>query len=80
MNYSNMLVIPNGLPDTLFGVLAIITVVVLIYTFGFSELMKKKISKLKEAKRAAVDGLMLQKIRIIIHFKGLKIIMHNLNI
>ena len=63
MKYSNMLVIPNGLPDTLFGVLAIITLVVLIYTFGFSELMKKKISKLKEAKRVAVDGLMLQKIR-----------------
>ncbi|WP_026658630.1 hypothetical protein [Butyrivibrio sp. AC2005] len=63
MNYSNMLVIPNGLSDTLFGVLAIITLAVLIYTFGFSELMKKKISKLKEAKRTAVDGLMLQKIR-----------------
>ena len=28
-----------------------------------TELMKKKISKLKEAKRVAVDGLMLQKIR-----------------
>ncbi len=63
MNYSNMLVIPNGLPDTLFGVLAIITLVVLIYTFGFSELMKRKIVKLKEAKRVAVEGLMLQKIR-----------------
>ena len=63
MKYSNMLVITNGLPDTLFGVLTIITLVVLIYTFGFSELMKKKISKLKEAKRVAVDGLMLQKIR-----------------
>ena len=63
MEYSNMLVITNGLPDTLFGVLTIITLVVLIYTFGFSELMKKKISKLKEAKRVAVDGLMLQKIR-----------------
>lgn len=63
MNYSNMLVIPNGLPDTLFGVLAIITLIILIYTFGFSELMKKKISKLKEAKRVAVDGLTLQKIR-----------------
>lgn len=63
MNYSNMLVIPNGLSDTLFGVLAIIALVVIIYTFGFSELMKKKISKLKEAKRVAVDGLMLQKIR-----------------
>lgn len=63
MKYSNMLVIPNGLSDTLFGVLTIITLVILIYTFGFSELMKKKISKLKEAKRVAVDGLMLQKIR-----------------
>lgn len=63
MNYSNTLVIPNGLNDTLFGILAIITAVVLIYTFGFSELMKKKISKLKDAKRVAVDGLMLQKIR-----------------
>lgn len=63
MKYSNMLVITNGLPDTLFGVLTIITLVVLIYTFGFSELMKKKISKLKEAKRVAVDGLMLHKIR-----------------
>ncbi len=63
MKYSNMLVIPNGLPDTLFGVLAIITLVVLIYTFGFSELMKRKIVKLKEAKRVAVEGLMLQKIR-----------------
>ena len=63
MNYSNMLVIPNGLSDTLFGVLAIITLIILIYTFGFSELMKKKISKLKEAKRVAVDGLMRQKIR-----------------
>ncbi len=63
MNYSNMLVIQNGLPDTLFGVLAIITVVVLVYTFGFSELMKKKIAKLKEARRVAIDGLNLQKMR-----------------
>ena len=63
MHYSNMLVIPNGMPDTLFGVLLIITISVLIYTFVFSELMKKKVSKLKEAKRVAVNGLNLKKMK-----------------
>ncbi len=63
MYYSDMLTIPNGVPDTFFGVIAIITVFVLIYTFAFSELMRKKIRKLKEAKRAAVDGLNMQKMR-----------------
>ena len=63
MHYSNMLTIQNGIPEAMFGVLAIITLIVLIYTFGFSELMKRKISKLKEAKRVAIEGLTLQKIR-----------------
>ncbi|ADL36431.1 hypothetical protein bpr_IV066 (plasmid) [Butyrivibrio proteoclasticus B316] len=63
MYYSDMLKIPNGMPESLFGVLLIITLAVLIYTFGFSELMKKKTKKLKEAKRVAVDGLTLQKMR-----------------
>ncbi len=63
MYYSDMLKIPNGMPDTFFGVLAIITLVVLIYTFGFSELMKKKNAKLREAKRVAVEALTLQKMK-----------------
>ena len=63
MNYSNTLTIPNGMPESPFGVLAIVTLVVLIYTFGFSELTKKKIAKLKEARRVAIDGLNLQKMR-----------------
>ncbi len=63
MNYSNMLTIPNGMPESLFGVMAIVTLVVLIYTFGFSELTKKRIAKLKEARRVCIDGLNLQKMR-----------------
>ncbi len=63
MYYSDMLVIPNGMPDTFFGVLVIITLSVLIYTFIFAELSKRKIAKLKEAKRIAVEGLTLQKMR-----------------
>ncbi len=63
MYYSDMLKIPNGMHDTFFGILAIITLVVLAYTFGYSELTRKKIGKLKEAKRAAVDGLTLQKMK-----------------
>ena len=63
MYYSDMLKIPNGMQDTFFGILAIITLVVLAYTFGYSELTRKKISKLKEAKRTAVEGLTLQKMR-----------------
>ena len=62
MLYSDMLVIPDGSPEIFFGVLAIITTVILIYAFAFSELMRKKTAKLKEAKRLAVEGLNVRKL------------------
>ncbi len=61
MYYSNMITIPNGTNDTFFGVIAIITVIVLIYTFAYSEITKRKIKNLVKAKAAAVEGLNLRK-------------------
>ncbi len=63
MTFSNMLVIEDGSQETFFGVLTIIVVISLIYTFAFVELSHKKISKAKEAKRVAVEGLNRKKIR-----------------
>lgn len=62
MLYQNMLVINDGSPDTFFGILAIIAVVVLIYALAFSEIAKKRIAKAKEAKRLAVEGLNIRKL------------------
>lgn len=63
MNYNNMLVIQNGVQDSFFGILAIITVTVLIYTLFYIELTKKKTQKLKKAKRIVVEGLNLQRMK-----------------
>lgn len=57
MYYNNTLTITNNLNDSFFIVLAIITITVVLYAIGFSEISRKKIEKLKEAKRIAVAGL-----------------------
>ena len=63
MIYQDLLVIKDGSPDTFFGVLTIITVVVLIYALAFSEIARKRVAKAKEAKRVAVEGLNMRKLQ-----------------
>ncbi len=63
MLFKNMLPIPDGAQDTLFGFLAIIAVVVLVYAFGFSEIARRRVAKAREAKRLAVEGLNLLKMQ-----------------
>lgn len=63
MIFQDLLVINDGSPDTFFGVLAIITVIVLLYSLTFAEIARKKVVKIKEAKRVAVEGLNLRKLQ-----------------
>ena len=62
MTFNNMLVIPDGAPETFFGVMVIICITVLIYTLAFAELQKKKTRILKLAKIAAIEGLNRRKL------------------
>lgn len=63
MPYSNMLLIPDGTPDTFFGVLAIVTITIVLYVLIYIELTKKRTALLRKAKRVAVEGLNLQKMK-----------------
>ena len=57
MNFTNMLIIPDGAPEMFVGILLIITVTVLIYTLVYIEINKKKEKALRKAKVAAIEGL-----------------------
>ena len=62
MNYPNMLIIKDTAHDTFFGVIAIVSVIVLIYALGFAEIARKRSEKLRKAKRLAVEGLNMRKL------------------
>jgi len=62
MNFSNMLIIKDTANDTFFGVIAIISVIVLIYALSFTEIARKRSEKLRKAKKLAVEGLNMRKI------------------
>ncbi len=62
MNFPNMLIIKDTAQDTFFGVIAIISVIVLIYALGFAEIARKRSEKLRKAKKLAVEGLNMRKL------------------
>jgi len=57
-----MLIIKDTANDTFFGVIAIISVIVLIYALSFTEIARKRSEKLRKAKKLAVEGLNMRKI------------------
>lgn len=61
MYYSNTIYVPDNSPENFWGVLVILSIVLIIYAVGSCEITKRRIRVLEKAKRVATETINTQK-------------------